>query len=167
MRTQRSVRPPTRRSLQHSSMLQGPRSTRRRSRSFRSAAPRRRAAALARPRMRSLARSPAMVIASVIAPQVAITSTRHEVPFVDDVREAQFGLKAPRMVTVDARGFHLPDGFHLSTYAQCKLGKEMAEVFASSFPPADPQQEMYAPSVDDMTLKEDNGSCAKEPKQSG
>mmetsp|Transcript_28004 Transcript_28004/g.66519 ORF Transcript_28004/g.66519 Transcript_28004/m.66519 type:complete len:354 (-) Transcript_28004:100-1161(-) len=114
-----------------------------------------------------LGRSPAMVTASAIAPQVAITSTRHEVPFVDDVREAQFGLKAPRMVTVDARGFHLPDGFHLSTYAQCKLGKEMAEVFASSFPPADPQQEMYAPSVDDMTLKEDNGSCAKEPKQSG
>lgn len=84
--------------------------------------------------------------------QVAITSTREEVPFVDVVRKMQLACKLENVVTVDAKGYHLQDGFHLSTHAQCKLAKEMAEAFVLRFPHADGAQEMDAPSVDDAMV---------------
>uniref|UniRef100_A0A7S1T517 Sialate O-acetylesterase domain-containing protein n=1 Tax=Tetraselmis chuii TaxID=63592 RepID=A0A7S1T517_9CHLO len=87
--------------------------------------------------------------------QVAVTSTREEVPYVDHVRKGQLSIQLSNLATVDARGYHLPDGFHLSTYAHCKLAKEMAEAFLLNFrdPPA-AAQEMDAPPVDDMQSME-------------
>eukprot|EP00951_Prasinocladus_malaysianus_P038785 scaffold428818_cov52-Prasinocladus_malaysianus.AAC.2 len=86
--------------------------------------------------------------------QVAVTSTRDEVPHIDLVRRGQFSIDIPNLVTVDARGYHLPDGFHLSTYAQCKLAKEMAEAFLLNFRDGGAAQEMDAPPVDDMAKGE-------------
>mmetsp|Transcript_10564 Transcript_10564/g.30092 ORF Transcript_10564/g.30092 Transcript_10564/m.30092 type:complete len:307 (+) Transcript_10564:244-1164(+) len=82
--------------------------------------------------------------------QVAIDTTREEVPYVNEVRKCQFAAEVSDLVTVDARGFHLQDGFHLSTHAQCKLGKEMALTFLNSFPDPSSAPAMDAPPVDDM-----------------
>lgn len=82
--------------------------------------------------------------------QVAITTMRQEVPYVEQVRKGQMAISLPQLVTVDAQGYHLPDGFHLSTHAHCKLAREMAEAFLLNFREAPAAQAMDAPPVDDM-----------------
>lgn len=50
--------------------------------------------------------------------------------YVDIVRKAQLGLELPNVRCVDAKGLPLePDGLHLSTRAQVRLGHMMADAF--------------------------------------
>ncbi|KAF9603466.1 hypothetical protein IFM89_036269 [Coptis chinensis] len=60
--------------------------------------------------------------------QVALASGQG--PFVETVREAQLGLHLPNVLCVDAKGSQLePDGLHLTTLAQVRLGQILAQEF--------------------------------------
>ncbi|XP_044475162.1 probable carbohydrate esterase At4g34215 [Mangifera indica] len=63
--------------------------------------------------------------------QVALASG--EGTFVDIVREAQLGSDLPNVECVDAKGLPLePDGLHLSTPSQVRLGEMLADAFPES-----------------------------------
>jgi len=64
---------------------------------------------------------------------VAIHTTRKSLPYLGKIREVQLQLDLPNLVTVDAAPYHLPDELHLSTPAQAKLGRDIAEAFLTSF----------------------------------
>eukprot|EP00192_Tetraselmis_astigmatica_P018531 CAMPEP_0117687050 /NCGR_PEP_ID=MMETSP0804-20121206/22889_1 /TAXON_ID=1074897 /ORGANISM="Tetraselmis astigmatica, Strain CCMP880" /LENGTH=233 /DNA_ID=CAMNT_0005499009 /DNA_START=61 /DNA_END=759 /DNA_ORIENTATION=+ len=64
--------------------------------------------------------------------QVAIHTTRKSLPYLGKIREVQLQLDLPNLVTVDAAPYHLPDELHLSTPAQAKLGRDIAEAFLTS-----------------------------------
>ncbi|XP_078445857.1 carbohydrate esterase, putative (DUF303) isoform X1 [Wolffia australiana] len=64
--------------------------------------------------------------------QVAICSG--EGKWVEKVRSAQLGMTIPHVVCVDAKGLQLnEDHLHLSTPAQVKLGRMMAEKYVDNF----------------------------------
>ncbi|XP_078166324.1 carbohydrate esterase, putative (DUF303) [Carex rostrata] len=53
---------------------------------------------------------------------------------IEKVRKAQLGLKLPNLVCVDAMGLPLnSDDLHLTTQAQVKLGKMLAEAYITQF----------------------------------
>ncbi|KAL3518389.1 hypothetical protein ACH5RR_020978 [Cinchona calisaya] len=63
--------------------------------------------------------------------QVALASGQG--PFVDTVRQAQFGIHLRNVKTIDARGLPMqPDNLHLSTPAQVQLGEKFAKAFAAT-----------------------------------
>lgn len=60
--------------------------------------------------------------------QVAITSGQGS--YVESVRKAQLGLKLEKVKCVDAKGLPLlQDKLHLSTTAQVRLGRMLADAF--------------------------------------
>ncbi|KAL4583499.1 hypothetical protein LXL04_008073 [Taraxacum kok-saghyz] len=60
--------------------------------------------------------------------QVAITSGQG--PYVEIVRKAQLGTKLRKVRCVDAKGLPLlPDNLHLTTTAQVRLGRMLANAF--------------------------------------
>lgn len=64
--------------------------------------------------------------------QVALASGG---PFIKIVREAQLGVDLPNVTCVDAMGLPLePDGIHLTTPAQVRLGKRLASAFLQTVP---------------------------------
>ncbi|GAV62291.1 DUF303 domain-containing protein [Cephalotus follicularis] len=64
--------------------------------------------------------------------QVAIASGDKK--FMEEVREAQFGIDVPNVVCVDARGLPLKeDHLHLTTEAQVKLGHMLADAYINNF----------------------------------
>ncbi|GLT93543.1 hypothetical protein SLE2022_113330 [Rubroshorea leprosula] len=63
--------------------------------------------------------------------QVALASG--EGPHINMVREAQLGIDLPNVHLVDAKGLPLgPDGIHLSTAGQVRLGEKLADAFLQS-----------------------------------
>lgn len=53
-----------------------------------------------------------------------------EGPYVDVIRKAQMEIKVPNVKIVDAMGLQLqPDGLHLTTAAQVRLGPMLADAF--------------------------------------
>uniref|UniRef100_A0A5B7C9U5 Sialate O-acetylesterase domain-containing protein n=1 Tax=Davidia involucrata TaxID=16924 RepID=A0A5B7C9U5_DAVIN len=65
--------------------------------------------------------------------QVALASGQG--PFKETVREAQLGINLPNVICVDAKGLPLePDGLHLSTRAQVRLGEMLADAFLQTIP---------------------------------
>lgn len=57
-------------------------------------------------------------------------------PYVDVVRKAQLGIDLPNVRCVDAKGLQLdPDGLHLSTGAQVRLGRMFADAFLQIMAP--------------------------------
>lgn len=57
-------------------------------------------------------------------------------PYTEKIREAQLGVSLPNVRTVDAMGLPLePGGLHLTTPAQVRLGKMLAQAFLNSPPP--------------------------------
>lgn len=74
-----------------------------------------------------------MSIDHIHVPQVALASG--EGPYLEEVREAQLGLKLSNVVTVDAKGLPLqPDRLHLTAEAQVQLGKMLAQAYLDNFP---------------------------------
>lgn len=72
-----------------------------------------------------------MGLVVVLFCQVALASG--EGTFVDIVREAQLGSDLPNVECVDAKGLPLePDGLHLSTPSQVRLGEMLANAFPES-----------------------------------
>ncbi|XP_077231523.1 putative carbohydrate esterase At4g34215 [Tasmannia lanceolata] len=66
--------------------------------------------------------------------QVALASG--EGPFIDMVREAQLGIKLPNVSVVDAKGLPLKnDHLHLTTEAEVKVGKMLADAFLKQYAP--------------------------------
>ncbi|KAB1208845.1 hypothetical protein CJ030_MR6G011281 [Morella rubra] len=66
--------------------------------------------------------------------QVALASGYNEA-FVNIVREAQLGIDLLNVRTVEAKGLPLePDGLHLTTPAQVRLGEALADRFLQSDP---------------------------------
>lgn len=64
--------------------------------------------------------------------QVAIASGTEK--YLEKVREAQFGIKLPHVVCVDAKGLDLKeDNLHLTTGAQVKLGHMLADAYLTHF----------------------------------
>ncbi|KAK6256542.1 hypothetical protein QUC31_000001 [Theobroma cacao] len=60
--------------------------------------------------------------------QVALASG--EGPYIEEVREAQLGIGLPNVKCVDAKGLPLgPDGLHLTTLSQVRLGEMLANAF--------------------------------------
>ncbi|OMO78831.1 hypothetical protein CCACVL1_14061 [Corchorus capsularis] len=60
--------------------------------------------------------------------QVALASGTG--PYVEEVREAQFGIGLKNVKTIDAKGLPLePDGLHLTAQAQVTLGEKLAHEF--------------------------------------
>lgn len=50
--------------------------------------------------------------------------------YVDVIRKAQLGIRLPNVRCVDAMGLELePDGLHLSSAAQVRLGRMLADGF--------------------------------------
>lgn len=65
--------------------------------------------------------------------QVALASAAG--PYIEKVREAQLGIDLPNVMCVDAKGLPLkPDGLHLTTPAQVRLGKMLADAFLQTLP---------------------------------
>ena len=65
--------------------------------------------------------------------QVALASGSG--PYTEMVRQAQLGLDLLNLRTVDAKGLPLePDGLHLTTQAQVRLGQMMADAFLQFLP---------------------------------
>ncbi|GMI77415.1 hypothetical protein like AT3G53010 [Hibiscus trionum] len=63
--------------------------------------------------------------------QVALASGSG--PFIEEVREAQLKTSIPKVECVDAKGLPLePDGLHLTTPAQLRLGQILADSFIHS-----------------------------------
>ncbi|WCJ17779.1 hypothetical protein M5689_000172 [Euphorbia peplus] len=68
--------------------------------------------------------------------QVAIISGGDE-KHIEKVREAQLGMKTTNVVCVDAKGLELGgDNLHLTTNAQVKLGKMLAQAYLHHFAPS-------------------------------
>lgn len=66
--------------------------------------------------------------------QVALASGSG--PYTETVREAQLGIRLPNVMTVDAKGLLLePDGLHLTTPAQVRLGQMLANAFLQTSQP--------------------------------
>lgn len=56
-------------------------------------------------------------------------------PFVDIVREAQLESDMLNVQSVDAKGLQLePDGLHVTTPSQVRLGEMLADAFLQSVP---------------------------------
>ncbi|KAF9603465.1 hypothetical protein IFM89_036268 [Coptis chinensis] len=65
--------------------------------------------------------------------QVAIASG--DEAYIDKVREVQLGMEVENVVCVDAKGLELKyDHMHLTTEAQVKLGKMLADAYLKNFP---------------------------------
>lgn len=61
----------------------------------------------------------------------------YEATLIEIVREAQLGVDLLNVTTVDAKGLPLePDGLHLTTPAQVKLGKMLADAYLQFLPSA-------------------------------
>lgn len=53
-----------------------------------------------------------------------------EGPYIEEVREAQLNIGLPNVKCVDAEGLPLePDGLHLTTQAQVRLGEMLADAY--------------------------------------
>lgn len=66
--------------------------------------------------------------------QVALASGE-EAAFIETVREAQLGVDFLNVRTVDAKGLPLePDGLHLTTPAQVRLGQMLAAAYLQFLP---------------------------------
>lgn len=69
-------------------------------------------------------------LGSPLLPIVHVAITSGQGPYVETVRKAQLGLKLKKMRCVDAKGLQLlPDNLHLSTGAQVRLGRMLANAF--------------------------------------
>ncbi|XWS21245.1 hypothetical protein CRYUN_Cryun30bG0038900 [Craigia yunnanensis] len=65
--------------------------------------------------------------------QVALASGKG--PYIEEVREGQLKIGLPNVKCVDAKGLPLePDGLHLTTPAQVKLGDMLADAFLRFIP---------------------------------
>lgn len=66
--------------------------------------------------------------------QVAIVSGDKR--YVEKVREAQFRINLPNVVCIDAKGLPLKeDNLHLTTEAQVRLGRMLADAYLANFAP--------------------------------
>ncbi|XP_022766464.1 probable carbohydrate esterase At4g34215 [Durio zibethinus] len=72
--------------------------------------------------------------------QVALASG--EGPYIEEVREAQLEIGLPNVKCVDAKGLPFePDGLHLTTPAQVRLGEMLADAFLQSIPSPSPSND--------------------------
>lgn len=56
-------------------------------------------------------------------------------PYIDEVRDAQFGVDLPYVKTVDAKGLQAGyDYLHLTTASQVRLGQMLADAFLEKMP---------------------------------
>ncbi|KAL8257111.1 hypothetical protein R6Q59_029152 [Mikania micrantha] len=69
-------------------------------------------------------------LGSHLLPIVHVAITSGQGPYVETVRKAQLGIKLQKVVCVDAKGLPLlQDKLHLSTPAQVRLGRMLADAF--------------------------------------
>ncbi|KAK9054311.1 hypothetical protein SSX86_025389 [Deinandra increscens subsp. villosa] len=69
-------------------------------------------------------------LGSPLLPIVHVAITSGQGPYVETVRKAQLGIKLPKVRCVDAKGLPLlQDNLHLSTPAQVRLGRMLADAF--------------------------------------
>ncbi|XP_071731415.1 probable carbohydrate esterase At4g34215 [Rutidosis leptorrhynchoides] len=69
---------------------------------------------------------------SPLLPIIQVAIITGQGPYVEPVREAQLGLKLPKVSCVDAKGLPLlADKLHLSTPAQVRLGRMLADAFVN------------------------------------
>ncbi|KAL1540374.1 putative carbohydrate esterase [Salvia divinorum] len=67
---------------------------------------------------------------SPVMPVIQVALASGSGPYVDVIRKAQLELELPNLRCVDAKGLDLePDGLHLSTGAQVRLGHMIADAF--------------------------------------
>ncbi|KAH6758910.1 carbohydrate esterase [Perilla frutescens var. frutescens] len=67
---------------------------------------------------------------SPLLPVIQVALASGTGPYVDIIRKAQLGINLPNVRCVDAYGLQLdPDGLHLSTQAQVRLGQMLADAF--------------------------------------
>ncbi|XVE94964.1 hypothetical protein REPUB_Repub02eG0055300 [Reevesia pubescens] len=67
---------------------------------------------------------------SPMLPIFQVTLASGEGPYIEEVREAQLKIGLPNLKSVDAKGLPLePDGLHLTTPAQVRLGEMLADAF--------------------------------------
>ncbi|KAG7989475.1 hypothetical protein I3843_03G240000 [Carya illinoinensis] len=72
---------------------------------------------------------------SPLLPIIQVALASGSGPFIKIVREAQLGIDLLNLRTVDAKGLSLePDGLHLTTRAQVRLGKMLADSFLHFLP---------------------------------
>lgn len=72
---------------------------------------------------------------SPLLPIIRVALASGEGPFIEIVRKAQLSSDLPNVRCVDAMGLPLePDGLHLTTPAQVRLGEMMADAFLQSIP---------------------------------
>ncbi|KAI3758860.1 hypothetical protein L6452_06432 [Arctium lappa] len=70
---------------------------------------------------------------SPLLPVIQVALASGEGAYVEMVREAQHGIELPNVITVDAKGLELqPDGLHLSTRAQLRVGEMLAHAILQS-----------------------------------
>ncbi|XP_024971133.1 probable carbohydrate esterase At4g34215 [Cynara cardunculus var. scolymus] len=70
---------------------------------------------------------------SPLLPVIQVALASGEGAYVEMVREAQHGIELPNVITVDAKGLELqPDGLHLSTHAQVRVGEMLAHAILQS-----------------------------------
>ncbi|KAI3767457.1 hypothetical protein L2E82_17584 [Cichorium intybus] len=69
-------------------------------------------------------------LGSPLLPIVQVAITSGQGPYVETVRKAQLGIKLQKTRCVDSKGLPLlPDNLHLSTRAQVRLGRMLANAF--------------------------------------
>ncbi|KAK2965421.1 hypothetical protein RJ640_006940 [Escallonia rubra] len=74
-------------------------------------------------------------LSSPMLPIIQVSLASGEEPDVETVRAAQLGLDLPNVRCIDAKGLQLqPDGLHLSTPAQARLGEMLADTFLQTMP---------------------------------
>ncbi|KAA8528495.1 hypothetical protein F0562_035850 [Nyssa sinensis] len=72
---------------------------------------------------------------SPLLPIIQVALASGQGPFIETVREAQLGIDLPNVICVDAKGLPLePDGLHLSTPAQVRLGEMLVDAFLQTIP---------------------------------
>ncbi|KAK3007695.1 hypothetical protein RJ639_013304 [Escallonia herrerae] len=74
-------------------------------------------------------------LSSPMLPIIQVSLASGDGPYVEIVRTAQLGLDLPNVRCIDAKGLQLqPDGLHLSTPAQVRLGEMLADTFLQTMP---------------------------------